>query len=1006
MLDNESIKNLEIKTATTEELDDDKPFSFGEWLKLNLSDENLKEITDNILTEIDKIDEERKPLEKKIKQYRNQYDQIVAETSTPFAGCFNLCYHKNIEVLTNNGWKLIKDVKVNERVLSREPLTAKLEYKPVIATQHFKDIEKLIKIKHRSFELLVTEDHKMFLEDKSGKRSRFIAAKDLKQAKGGSEGIPSSGGKWDAEEMQEIFGFDANIFLEFLGWYISEGCVFKSGTVAIAQCIERKRKAIKNCLDRMGVSYSETKNLFLVGLSPELVSYLKSLGKAWEKYIPRIFLDLPPKQLKILFDSLIAGDGHIADRSKKNRKDRVTYYTSSKRLADDIQELILKLGYSSSILSRDRIGKKTMRKTKPFNPCIVKHLGYDIEIRYTNYFDLRRIKKEYVDYNDDVYCLTTEPWHTIYVRQNGKALWCGQCVPMTVKNVDACISQTEEAFEDVDPKWVIETPPNKDLIPVRDIQEKILDYYSDAEMEDTDTWTKVYHDSFLLGNSWLCMVFKREFVRVRDLREYATINEFRRDFPDNFLDYPRHLEKLARGQTIKLVVEYDQEVCRSSKPEYAEWEDIYVPLATEGLTGMLKARIIARRVWMRYSEIAQLEDEGDYRSGVSEALRQKILPNGSPSDEIDPEYMKKDFETFEVQYFVDIDDDGVEERCLFNIEKEHKLCLRDIRYPYNHNRPYIIPYYIQKSRKGMYQPGLGEKLQELNIAANALVNHILNASIIANSLSLKVRSGTDAVRALYEHQWYPGSILELMHVDDVQQFTFNTPNLSSLINLFAVIEKFGEDVSGIVNYLLGKESPTDPDAPASKTIALMRKSELKLRRYIKCLKRSNNEAGFQALRLIYQYVPKERIAEILGVPVEQVRRLQYPLKTITQSSGFAIERMFEKRDNMQWLGILMKDPLVVQNAVCRIKAYEIVAKDFGSDWDKKLAQIITVADAEREKNNEVIQRRKFDIMKQATQQALQQGASEDEAKSVGLNAGRIFEQQASRGQPRPTEGAV
>ena len=158
--------------------------------------------------------------------------------------------------------------------------------------------------------------------------------------------------------MQELFGFDADIFLEFLGWYISEGCVFKSGTVAIAQCISRKREAIKSCLDRMGVSYSETQNLFLVGLPPELVAYLKSLGKAYEKYIPRIFLDLPPRQLKILFDSLVAGDGHITKRKHNNRQDRTSYYTSSKRLADDVQELILKLGYSSSIFTKDIIGKK------------------------------------------------------------------------------------------------------------------------------------------------------------------------------------------------------------------------------------------------------------------------------------------------------------------------------------------------------------------------------------------------------------------------------------------------------------------------------------------------------------------------------------------------------------------------------------------------------------------------------------------------------------------------
>ena len=1010
MFDNNTQINLQIKASDLDIIDEGKPFSFGEWLKLKLSDDELQTITDNIIEEIDKIDEERKPKEEKIKEYRNQYDQIVAETSLPFPGAFNLCYSDDTEVLTSEGWKFIKDVKIGEKVLSREPLTAKLEYKSVLSTQHFKNIKQLIKIRHRSFELFVTEDHNIFVESKSEKRFRFIKAKDLKRLKGGDEGIPSSGGKWNSEEAQEIFGFDMDIFLNFLGWYISEGCVFKSGTVAIAQCVDRKRKLIKDCLDKMGVNYSETKNLFLVSLPPEVVSYLKSLGKSWEKYIPRIYLDLPPRQLKILFNSLINGDGHKTKRDKDNRQDRYIYYTSSKRLADDIQELILKLGYSASIVERNNIGKKTMYKTRPFNPCITRHLEYQIEVRYTNYFDLRRINKEYIDYNSDVYCISINEWNVIYVRRNGKAVWCGQCVPLTVKDVDACVSQTEEAFEDVDPKWVIETPPDKNLIPARDIQEKILDYYSDSEMEDVETWTKIYHDAFLLGNSWNCMVFKRDFIRVRDYREYSDVESFVKDFPQKYLNYPKYLEQLAQRKTIRLIVDYDQEVCRSAKPEFAEWEDIYVPLATEGIAGMLKARIVARRIWMRFEDISILEKEGDYRDGISKKLKYPLTESKVSSTEIDPDYLKKDYETFEVQYFVDIDKDGKEERCLFNIEKERHLCMRAIRYPYNHGRPYVIPYFIQKTRKGIYQPGLGEKLQQINITANALVNHILNASIIANSLSLKVRTGTDAVRALYEHQWYPGSILELMNVDDVQQFTFNTPNLSSLINLFVLIEKFGQDVSGITDYLVGQESPEDPTAPASKTIALMKKSELKLRRYIKNLKRSNNEAGYQALRLIYQYVPKERIARILGKDISEVESLQYPLRAITKSSGFAIEKMFEKRDNMQWLALLMKDPLIFNNAVKRVTLYEVLAKDFGSDWDKKLTQIITKEEAQKAQRAEQIQRMKANVIQQAVKQAMDSGATEEEARQIGLSAGDKFEQMmkeqgtiGGQGGPTPTE---
>lgn len=563
------------------------------------------------------------------------------------------------------------------------------------------------------------------------------------------------------------------------------------------------------------------------------------------------------------------------------------------------------------------------------------------------------------------------------------------CIGMTTKNVDTCIAQTEEAFEDVDPKWTIATPADKNFISARDAQEKILDYYSDTEMEDVDAWVKVYHDVFLLGNGWLSMVFERKFNRVRDFVEYSNLEDFIRDYPDDYERYPAYIKKLAEGKPQKFIIEYNEEICRAAKPKFCEWEDVYVPLSTEGIEGMLTAKIIARRVWMTYSDILEFEDEGDYRKGVTSKLKCKA---DKSTDEIDPDYLNKSYETFEVIYFVDVDNDGKLERCLFNIEKEHKLCLRAIRYPYNHNRPYIIPYYAPKTKSGIYQDGLGAKLQNVEIAGSALVNHILNSSIIANSLSLKVRAGSDAVRALYEHRWYPGSILELMNLDDVQQLTFNTPNLTSLINLFAIVERFGQDISGIVNYMSGQESAEDPEAPASKTFALMRKSELKLRRYIKNIKKSNNEAGHQALRLIYQYIPHRHIAEILNIDVAEVRLLKYPLKTITQSSGFAIEKIFEKKDNLQWFQILMKEPLVINSDKRRVKLYEIMAKDYGSNWDKKLSQIISSEEVEKMKRIEDAQRRKAEIIQRTVQEAMDRGADEESAKEAGLSAGAKFEQ--------------
>src|SRR5690606_19270611 len=68
------------------------------------------------------------------------------------------------------------------------------------------------------------------------------------------------------------------------------------------------------------------------------------LGHSGDKYIPREFLHLSPRQSQILLDALVLGDG-------SRRGSGITYYTKSRRLADDVQELALRCGYATSVVS-------------------------------------------------------------------------------------------------------------------------------------------------------------------------------------------------------------------------------------------------------------------------------------------------------------------------------------------------------------------------------------------------------------------------------------------------------------------------------------------------------------------------------------------------------------------------------------------------------------------------------------------------------------------------------
>ncbi len=133
----------------------------------------------------------------------------------------------------------------------------------------------------------------------------------------------------------------------------------------------------------------------------QLFLYLKQFGKAQNKYIPQEIKNLSREQLEILFEWMMKGDGYIGNGN-------IDYYTKSKRLADDVQEIVLKLGYSANIYEK---------KKNNFT-------WYRVSISKTKYFKLQNKNITKVKYKGKVYCLEV-PNHVLFVRRNGKACWCG-----------------------------------------------------------------------------------------------------------------------------------------------------------------------------------------------------------------------------------------------------------------------------------------------------------------------------------------------------------------------------------------------------------------------------------------------------------------------------------------------------------------------------------------------------------------------------------------------------
>jgi len=378
-------------------------------------------------------------------------DPVVHPQTEDYYGnvnCFGprSCFSGDTEILTEEGWKFIKDLENYRGTVLTINKNHKIEYQK--STEFIKQRYngQLIRFKNFQCDLDVTPNHKMYAKKRGALNFEFKEAFDginwnrakmLKTAL--YEGDEK---KWfyfpkdidtKNSKTKVIEKIKMDDWLEFFGYFVSEGCVYmgkkksilKEKTyiepvfnILISQSKEKNKEKydkIEKCLKKMPFHYCVSGNHQFSIHNKQLANYLIRFGKSKEKYIPQELLNVSKRQLKILFDAMILGDGSIC-RGKRGkdgyfRQDKMIYYSSSYKLMGCFQELLLKLGMCGNFSAHDKRHKNII---------------YQLHIAGKKSRESTYCKREVIDYDGYVYCVTV-PNHIIYVRRNGKALFCGNC---------------------------------------------------------------------------------------------------------------------------------------------------------------------------------------------------------------------------------------------------------------------------------------------------------------------------------------------------------------------------------------------------------------------------------------------------------------------------------------------------------------------------------------------------------------------------------------------------
>jgi len=370
------------------------------------------------------------------------------------------CHDSETEVLTERGWKKFNDATINDKIGTYNLNNGKLEYQNPIEKQEYNYSGKMFNFYGKHIDICVTPNHMMLASKMKYKNEKPDGYKEWTKIRADeishndrfiNQVLWDGSIPIDMPYKNTMLGhLDLDTYLEFLGYYLSEGGVKVSegspDAIHLTQKVnsqyyERMKQLMVLVKDNVKISQTigilSKDNIPIAQIiinSRKLAKEMMSIygHKSYGKFIPKWILGLPCEKLKILFESMVNGDG--SRRLSVKGKPRLRYNTVSKQLSEDIYEIGLKLGYSVYI------NKEINRKLGDYKT----HDIYRIYLSLGNEEKYRTIKKKnikQIDYCGKVYCFTVPNGYIITRRNNKIGIHGNSGKVLTLSNEFELINQ-------------------------------------------------------------------------------------------------------------------------------------------------------------------------------------------------------------------------------------------------------------------------------------------------------------------------------------------------------------------------------------------------------------------------------------------------------------------------------------------------------------------------------------------------------------------------------------
>lgn len=333
------------------------------------------------------------------------------------------CLDEEHEILTRRGWLGIDEMTLADEVLSVPVDSDVAEWMPVTQVHRHRHRGHINVYDGRLMNFAVTDEHR-FLQ-KYDTRDQGWSLRPLNEMPSRFTARRVAGWKGEGSLVPEPFGamgWDMERFAAFVGFWIGDG------GLRIHHATQRFYEVLLYQTKPEGLAYlgelldgvRTYKGSDYIGISDRpLAAWLKdNVGRyGHDRVVPRQIVDGTPEVIEAFLDGLWRAEGsHLPNGERR------MVYNTSRRLMDQVQEMLLKLGRPSTMGTNGQVGRlvnapqgKVKAGREVFCLSWIRRPA-DHVVR------TERIRRE--PYDGRVWCVST-PHETFYTRRKGKVFLSG-----------------------------------------------------------------------------------------------------------------------------------------------------------------------------------------------------------------------------------------------------------------------------------------------------------------------------------------------------------------------------------------------------------------------------------------------------------------------------------------------------------------------------------------------------------------------------------------------------